>query len=183
LEALSNCCEVVTDASKSAWSTWLTAVSWRRRGLAIQTAAASSPPVPARCICPGSRRPEQPALSTNTHSSFKRFWESRRADSNRRPAPATSDLSLVAGACLVLQIPLSEGFSFLCFTLCCAVLRSRWCQGGVRSSGASAPASFREPLPDPRHPIALCSDIGPMAASQAWRGHVSGVPKLTALYA
>jgi hypothetical protein len=30
-----------------------------------------------------------------------------------------------------LQVPISQGFSFLCFALGCTELRSRWCQSGV----------------------------------------------------
>src|SRR5919107_2173462 len=57
----------------------------------------------------------------------------QRADERTRTADLliTSDHSGVAGGCRGLQIPLSQGFSFLCFALGCTVLRSRWYQNGI----------------------------------------------------
>jgi hypothetical protein len=72
----------------------------------------------------------------------------------------------VAGAC---KYRIDRSISFLCLALCCTVLRSRWCQSGVRSSGADATGTLphhvvidkgkgvvgatMEPLPQLNHPV------------------------------
>jgi hypothetical protein len=45
------------------------------------------------------------------------------------PAPATSDHSAVAGGC---KYPLSKGFPLLRLAESCTVLRSQWCQSGIK---------------------------------------------------
>jgi len=59
--------------------------------------------------------------------------ESRRADSNRLPLlqlrVITQALQAFAQGC---RLRLDESVSLLCHALCCAVLRSRWCQSGVK---------------------------------------------------
>src|ERR671916_2837779 len=68
---------------------------------------------------------EKPLATYQRILSFRVFGlsmgkkESRRADSNRPPAPATSDNSCVAGVCAALQIPhiLAAFSSPLCWVL------------------------------------------------------------------
>jgi hypothetical protein len=66
--------------------------------------------------------------------------ESRRADSNRFPAPATSDNSGLAEVC---KSPISRGLSLLRIAACCTVLRSRWYQNGINRG--MAPSRFCSP--------------------------------------
>jgi len=61
------------------------------------------------------------------------FFESRRADSNRLPLlqlrVITQALQGVAQEC---KSRIFKGVPFLCLGACCTVLRSRWCQSGVK---------------------------------------------------
>jgi hypothetical protein len=63
----------------------------------------------------------------------KPIGESRRADSNRLPLlqlrVITQALQGFAGDC---KCSIFRGVSFLYLAECCTVLRSRWCQCGVR---------------------------------------------------
>src|SRR5215207_5497327 len=71
------------------------------------------------------------------HSAYLAYlWAIKRADERTRTADLliTSDTSGVAGVCTGLQIPLSRPVPVLCLAQRCTVLRSRWCQSGVRSS-------------------------------------------------
>ena len=43
-------------------------------------------------------------------------------------------IQALQGFAQACENPISKGSSFLCFAPCCTVLRSRWCQSGVRSS-------------------------------------------------
>jgi len=62
--------------------------------------------------------------------------EGQRTEADERTRTAflliTSDPSDVAGICTALQIRISRLVPFHWFALCCTVLRSRWCQSGVK---------------------------------------------------
>jgi hypothetical protein len=86
---------------------------------------------------PGCGKLDQEAsLALSSASIFTWKWalfESRRADSNRLPLlqlrVIIQALQGFAGAC---KCPISKRFSLLRFATCCTVLRSRWCQSGVK---------------------------------------------------
>src|SRR5215207_10792222 len=61
--------------------------------------------------------------------------ESKRADERTRTADLISIPvinEVLQGFARVCKSRISKGVSFLCLALCCTVLRSRWCQSGVR---------------------------------------------------
>jgi hypothetical protein len=62
----------------------------------------------------------------------------------------------IAGVCSGLQIGISKRFFLLCFAACCTVLRSRWYQIGIRTSGSYS------------------LTVGPMVCRRALRHHSSG---------
>ena len=112
----------------------------------------------SRCQRISLRHLRYPATTCSTPMPRTRLWDSllltkpsmfvsrflflrdlqvkKRADERTRTAdlesPATSDTSSVAGVCRGLQMRIFRGVSFPCLAACCTVLRSRWCQSGVK---------------------------------------------------
>ena len=121
----------------------------RSRGLELPHLARS---VPARCNCPGSCRPEQPALSANTPSSFKRFWESLRADSNRLPLLQLRVCGrALQGFARGCNSRISKQLSLLRLAAHCTVLRSRWYQSDIRRLWITQCRFFWTSDPQPEH--------------------------------
>jgi hypothetical protein len=72
----------------------------------------------------------------------------------------TSEQSVLQGVCTACKSPISKPFSLLWLAQCCTVLRSRWCQSGVRSVCITRGALRRRTLSSfPRLPLVMLDRI------------------------
>jgi hypothetical protein len=69
---------------------------------------------------------------------------SRQADSNRFPAPAPRVLGQALQGCAGdCKSRIFRGVFFPCLAACCTVLRSRWCQSGIKRGAAASRSCLR----------------------------------------
>jgi hypothetical protein len=101
-------------------------------GVAMQSALYSS-----SLGSPGNDTLSLPCPARWHRVSIKPIVQSRRADSNRLPLlQLRVIIHALQGCARGCKCRISRRFSFLQFAECCAVLRSRWCQSGVKREQA-----------------------------------------------
>ena len=92
-----------------------------------------------------------PDIRTRALSFLRLLQEKQRADERTRIAfllqlrVIIQALQGFAGDC---KCRIFRGISFACLAACCTVLRSRWCQSGVRTSDSYSPTAG--PMASPR---------------------------------
>src|SRR5215218_3465300 len=151
---------------------------WCRRSLATQ--ASQSPWMCTRTSCLTCRRGPQRQWTTcsltsrNCQSNCQSPWMISRGFSSARFLPAkpkkneepTSGLEpltcslrvihhVLQGVAQMCKFRISRPVSLLCLALCCTVLRSRWCQSGIRCTFSPEFANSKKgisrlPLPPPQ---------------------------------